>query len=169
MPTIRESRVFRVPMANPGDTAAVEALIDDGRVNADDIVAVFGKTEGNGCVNDFTRPYAVEALKGALASRLGVSRAAVAERVHLVMSGGTEGALSPHFLVFAVRQTTATATGRGAMRLALGSAATRVFATEEIGRLPQIYTTAEAVKFSRSPRPASARPPTSISSRSNVR
>ncbi|HTT79797.1 MAG TPA: ring-opening amidohydrolase [Stellaceae bacterium] len=145
MPTAKECRVFRVPMANPGDTSAIEALIDDGRIVAADIVAIFGKTEGNGCVNDFTRPYAVEALKSALAPRLGIGSGDVPGRVHLVMSGGTEGALSPHFLVFAVQQTAAPPTLAGVKRLAIGAAATPDFAAEEIGRLPQIYATAEAV------------------------
>jgi cyanuric acid amidohydrolase len=144
MPTAKECLVFRVRMGNPGDTAAIEALLDDGRVAADEIVAIFGKTEGNGCVNDFTRPFAVEALKTALAPRLGISRAAVAARIRLVMSGGTEGGLSPHFLVFAVRH--AAERRRGApLRLAIGTAVTRNFAAGEIGRLPQIRETAAAV------------------------
>ena len=32
------------------------------------IVAILGKTEGNGCVNDFTRAFAVRALSDALAA-----------------------------------------------------------------------------------------------------
>jgi cyanuric acid amidohydrolase len=139
-----ECAVFRVPMANPGDTSMLEALIDRGEVRAEEIVAIFGKTEGNGCVNDFTRPYAIEALKSALAPRLGCSRAEVMGRIGMVMSGGTEGGLSPHFLVFAARSN-ATRTGRG-KRLAIGTAATRDFLPEEIGRMPQIHETAAAVR-----------------------
>jgi len=146
MPNAKECLVFRVAMNHPGDTEAVEALIDKGQVEAADIVAIFGKTEGNGCVNDFTRPFAVEALKTALAPRLGVSRAAVAERIPLVMSGGTEGALSPHFLVFAVRSAAPPVPRGGAMRLAIGTAPTRDFRAGEIGRLPQIEETAAAVR-----------------------
>jgi cyanuric acid amidohydrolase len=59
----RECLVFRVPMRHPGDTSAVTGLIERGEIRADEIVAIFGKTEGNGCVNDFTRAYAVSALK----------------------------------------------------------------------------------------------------------
>jgi cyanuric acid amidohydrolase len=130
-------------MANPGDTAPLEALIDGGKLNAAEIVAIFGKTEGNGCVNDFTRPYAVEALKSALAPRLGCGRAEVSQRVHMVISGGTEGGLSPHFLVFAVRTAAFPARGK---RLAIGTATTRAFVPEEIGRMPQIRETAAAVR-----------------------
>ena len=131
-------------MVNPGDTASLEALIDGGALKAEEIVAIFGKTEGNGCVNDFTRPYAIEALKSALAPRLGCARAEVTHRVGMVMSGGTEGGLSPHFLVFVVR--TGTAAAGGSKRLAIGTAATRPFLPEEIGRMPQILETAAAVR-----------------------
>src|SRR5271167_2805253 len=96
-----ECIVCRVPMRDPGDASSVTGLIDEGVLATDEIVAIFGKTEGNGCVNDFTRGYALSALSTALASRLAITPQAVAERVAMVMSGGTEGGLSPHFLVFA--------------------------------------------------------------------
>jgi cyanuric acid amidohydrolase len=130
-------------MANPGDTAPLEALLDEGALKADEIVAILGKTEGNGCVNDFTRPYAIEMLKSALAPRLGCGRAEVAERIGMVMSGGTEGGLSPHFLVFATREAAEAAPGK---RLAIGAAVTRAFRPEEIGRTAQIRATAGAVR-----------------------
>ena len=55
---MRRCEVFRLPTAHPADTSGVLALIATGAVRADDIRAIFGKTEGNGCVNDFTRGYA---------------------------------------------------------------------------------------------------------------
>ena len=100
----RRTLLFRVPARHPGDAAAVAALFDSGALAPGEVVAILGKTEGNGCVNDFTRAYAVEALSHMLAARTGESVAAVQARVALVMSGGTEGGLSPHFLVFGVRQ-----------------------------------------------------------------
>ena len=45
--------VIRIPCRSPGDTTGLAGLIDSGRVAATDIVAVMGKTEGNGCVNDY--------------------------------------------------------------------------------------------------------------------
>ena len=143
MNSVRECLTFRLPMRHPGDTDAIAALLDDGRVRADEIVAIFGKTEGNGCVNDFTRPFAVEALKTLFADRLGIDRAAVLGRIGMVMSGGTEGGLSPHFLVFAVRRRDGIA--GPAKRLAIGTAVTRAFRPEEIGRLPQVLETAAAI------------------------
>lgn len=143
MVAIKQSLVFRVPMANPGDTSAIEAVLDSGAVAAGEIVAIFGKTEGNGCVNDYTRPYAIEVLKSALAPRLGCTRADVGGRINMVMSGGTEGGLSPHFLILAVRDGGTPARGK---RLAIGTATTRAFLPEEIGRVPQIRETAAAVR-----------------------
>lgn len=137
----RIASVHRVPMRHPGDVAGVAALIDDG-LDAGSIVAILGKTEGNGCVNDFTRAYAVQALSMMLAGRLGLTAEAVAARVAMVMSGGTEGGLSPHFLVVSVGGTNAPPTGA----LAIGTAFTRDFAPEEIGRLAQVQATADAVR-----------------------
>jgi cyanuric acid amidohydrolase len=145
MAATRQASVFRVAMAHPGDASELEKLLDGGALEAQDIVAIFGKTEGNGCVNDFTRPYAIEALKTALAPRLGCSRAEVGQRIGMVMSGGTEGGLSPHFIIYAVRSGSTSASGRG-KRLAIGTATTRPFRAEEIGRMAQIRETAVAVR-----------------------
>ena len=59
-------------------------------------MAILGKTEGNGNVNDFTRGYATLALTLMLEKHIG----ARAKDVCLVMSGGTEGAMAPHWTVF---------------------------------------------------------------------
>jgi cyanuric acid amidohydrolase len=146
MSQVRRCQTFRVPMRHPGDTSAVMALIERGEVRAEEIVAIFGKTEGNGCVNDFTRAYAVSALKAALAPALGCSPEEVGERIAMIMSGGTEGGLSPHFLVFARGAAPSPAAQAGRKTLAIGTAFTRAFLPEEIGRIAQIQATAEAVR-----------------------
>jgi cyanuric acid amidohydrolase len=127
-------------MRHPGDTAAIEALIADGGLDPARIVAILGKTEGNGCVNDFPRAYAVQSLALMLARHLGAEAAA---RVALVMSGGTEGGLSPHFLILAVGEGDAP-DPRGA--LAIGTAFTRDLAPEESGRVAQTEAVAAAVR-----------------------
>ena len=137
-----ECVVCRVPMRHPGDASGVTRLIDDGVLAARDIVAIFGKTEGNGCVNDFTRGYALSALSIALAPRLAIAPEAVAERVAMVMSGGTEGGLSPHFLVFGTRTGGAPTPGHKA--LAIGAARTEPLRPEVIGRAVQAIATAAA-------------------------
>jgi len=129
-------------MRHPGDTSAVAALFDAGAARPEEVVAILGKTEGNGCVNDFTRAYAVSALAAMLGARMGVTPEAVIARVALVMSGGTEGGLSPHFLVLAVREVAASASGA----LAIGVGFTPDFAPEEIGRMAQLRATAKAVR-----------------------
>ena len=100
------------------------------------------RSEGSGCVNDFTRGYATLALKLLLAERLKCPMADVEARVAIVMSGGTEGGLSPHLLVFCRETAAAAAAGP---RLAIGVGLTRAFKPEEIGRAPQIEATTKAV------------------------
>lgn len=138
----RQALAFRVPMRHPGDVSAIAALFEAGTLRPEDVVAILGKTEGNGCVNDFTRAYAVSALAAMLGARLGTTPEAVMARVALVMSGGTEGGLSPHFLALAVREVSAPATGA----LAIGVGFTPDFAPEEIGRMAQLRATADAVR-----------------------
>lgn len=138
----RQALAFRVPMRHPGDAAAIEALFAEGVIAPGEVVAILGKTEGNGCVNDFTRAYAVSALAAMLARHLGTSVEEVMAAVALVMSGGTEGGLSPHFLVLGVREVTAPGSGA----LALGVGFTADFAPEQIGRMAQLHATAAAVR-----------------------
>ena len=138
--------VIRIPTAGPGDTSGLIALIEAGRIDPKSILAVLGKTEGNGGVNDFTREYATVALAGALASYLGVPAEEVEHRIAFVMSGGTEGVLSPHITVFTRTPLSASQAGRPVgKRLSIGIAHTREFRPEELGRQPQIEETAVAV------------------------
>jgi cyanuric acid amidohydrolase len=138
----RRAGVLRLPTAGPGDTAALAAAIDSGQVDPATIVAIVGKTEGNGCVNDFTRGYATLALKLLLADRLKCALPEIEKRVAIVMSGGTEGGLSPHLLVFCRDTAPVEASG---LRLAIGIGLTRAFKPEEIGRVAQLEETAAAV------------------------
>jgi cyanuric acid amidohydrolase len=136
--------LFRVPMSGPGDLSGLHRLVADGKLDPLDIVAVLGKTEGNGCVNDFTREYASKSFASALASYLGCTPEEIEQRVALVMSGGTEGVLSPHASIFA-RRPVAAKSG-GGKRLAVGVAHTREFLPEELGRAIQVEETARAVE-----------------------
>jgi cyanuric acid amidohydrolase len=142
---MRRCAVFRLPTDHPADVSGLLRLIDSGAVVPGDIRAILGKTEGNGCVNDFTRPFALASLQNALADRLDCDPAEVTRRVAMVMSGGTEGGLSPHLVLFT---TTLAEAGRpgGGKSLAIGTAVTRDFLPEEIGRVAQIEATARAVE-----------------------
>jgi cyanuric acid amidohydrolase len=135
--------VVRIPMSGPGDTSGLERLIGEGRIDPTQIIGIMGKTEGNGCVNDYTREYATASFAGLLARKLDLSPMEVEKRIAFVMSGGTEGVLSPHATVFTRRQVR-TKRGEG-KRLAVGIAFTRSFQGEEIGRMAQIEETANAI------------------------
>lgn len=148
-------KVHRVAMANPADVSGLLALLDSGEIEAEDIVAILGKTEGNGCVNDFTRGYGTFAYSIALANRLGISVAEVQKRIAFVMSGGTEGVMSPHATIFAKSEISADASNEtpavasepfGGKRLAVGIAFTRDFLPEELGRSTMVSETASAVR-----------------------
>ncbi|CAH2807102.1 MAG: Cyanuric acid amidohydrolase (EC [uncultured Paraburkholderia sp.] len=138
--------VIRIPCRSPGDISGLEQLIESGRLAPADIVAVMGKTEGNGCVNDYTREYATAALAACLGRHLGISPEAVVRRIAFVMSGGTEGVLSPHQTIFVRRPASRGTLKAGVKRLTLGVAFTRDFLPEEIGRRAQIEETAAAVE-----------------------
>ena len=134
--------VHKLPMNSPNDVSALERLIDAGEVKPNDVVALIGKTEGNGGANDFTRGFATLAYSLTLAKRLGVSPDEVTKRIAFVWSGGTEGVLSPHATLF----TRCEAAPSGGKRLAIGIAVTRDFAPEEVGTMAEIQEVAAAVK-----------------------
>ncbi len=137
--------VWRVPCRSPADLSGVQALIDAGDLVPAEVVAVMGKTEGNGCVNDFTREYASAAWCQLLAPALGCAPEQVHARVALVMSGGTEGVLSPHFTVFTRRWLPAAPDEpQSSKRLVVGIAKTQDFLPEEMGRVAQVDATARA-------------------------
>jgi len=138
--------VFRIATKGPGDVSGLMSLIASGQIDPKSILAILGKTEGNGGVNDFTREYAVSALSAALARHVGLPAHDVEQRIAFVMSGGTEGVLSPHITVF-TRQRVVDGQGDGisGKRLSIGMAHTRDFLPEEIGRSAQIQETARAV------------------------
>jgi len=137
--------VFKIATRGPGDVSGLMALIGSGAIDPTRILAILGKTEGNGGVNDFTREYAVAALCTALAPKLGLSAETVEQRIAFVMSGGTEGVLSPHITVF-TRGDAARPASLAGKRLSIGMAHTRDFLPEELGRSAQITETAKAVQ-----------------------
>ena len=134
--------VHKLPMNSPNDVSALERLVDTGEVKPSEIVALIGKTEGNGGANDFTRGFATLAYSLALAKHLGASPDEVVKRIAFVWSGGTEGVLSPHATLF----TRSEAVPSGGKRLAMGIAVTRDFAPEEVGTMAEIREVAAAVK-----------------------
>lgn len=135
--------VHKIGQSGPGDLSGLQDLIDAGKIRPEQIIAVMGKTEGNGCVNDFTREYVTVNLASYLGGLLKQTPKQVEKRIAFVMSGGTEGILSPHITVFTRSQ--AEPVRYGPKRLAAGIAFTREFLPEELGRMAQIEATAQAV------------------------
>jgi cyanuric acid amidohydrolase len=133
--------VTRLPARSPDDVDGLEAAIANGAIDASGIVAILGKTEGNGCVNDFTRAFAVRAMQDML--RRYLPREAIGQ-IAMVMSGGTEGCLAPHWIVFEAREVEEAARSSGA--LALGRSRTPDMPGEQLGRRGQIELVATGVR-----------------------
>ncbi|MEM6617261.1 MAG: ring-opening amidohydrolase [Pseudomonadota bacterium] len=127
------ARIHVIPTSAPDDLSGLKALINQGELIPESVIAILGKTEGNGCVNDFTRAFAVSELKRFLGP--------ASDGVTMVMSGGTEGGLSPHLVTFEVLQEF----GDGPA-MAVGSTITRDLLPFEIGTFAQVECVAEAVK-----------------------
>ena len=112
-------------------------------IEADRVVAVIGKTEGNGGVNDYTRIIADRAFREILVEK-GADPAKVKE-VPIVWSGGTDGVISPHATIFAtVPADRAEPTDEP--RLTVGFAMSEHLLPEEIGYTPMIEKVAAAVR-----------------------
>ena len=59
--------VAKVELKTVQDASGLEACLAEGQFTADEVIAVIGKTEGNGGVNDFTRILADQAFRRVLA------------------------------------------------------------------------------------------------------
>ncbi|MEM7717717.1 MAG: ring-opening amidohydrolase [Pseudomonadota bacterium] len=127
------ARIHIIPTLAPDDVSGLNLLIAQGALDPSRLVAILGKTEGNGCVNDFTRAFAVSELKRLLGDD--------SDGVTMIMSGGTEGGLSPHLVTFEVLKDE----GAGPA-MAVGSSITRALAPHEIGTFAQVECVADTVR-----------------------
>jgi len=130
--------VRKVAIESVTDASGLERLIDDGVIEAHRVLAVIGKTEGNGGVNDYTRILADRAFRDVLAAK----GHPAPESVPLVWSGGTDGVLSPHATIFA---TTANAEPSDEPRISVGVAMSEVILPEDIGRPAMVMKVAAGV------------------------
>jgi barbiturase len=139
--------VRKVPLLTVSDASGLAGLIDEGIVEADRVIAVIGKTEGNGGVNDYTRIIADRAFREVLTAR-GSRDHAAAMQVPIVWSGGTDGVLSPHATIFATLPPghPDAATGTDEPRLTVGFAMSEQLLPEDIGRVAMVDTVAAAVR-----------------------
>lgn len=123
--------LHRILCTDPGDTTGLRDAVKHG-LDPARALAVVGKTEGNGCVNDFTRAMAAGAWQSALAAP-----------IVTIMSGGTEGVLSPHVAVLAeVDDNASYPTGA----LVVGADHTAPIAPAMLGRRDQAEAVATTVR-----------------------
>jgi ring-opening amidohydrolase-like protein len=134
--------VAKVELKTVQDASGVEDRIKAGQFTADQVIAVIGKTEGNGGVNDFTRILADQAFRRVLAKHGTRGEAAIAE-IPMVWSGGCDGVITPHATVFARNEKTGPASQA---RLAIGTAMSAELLPEDIGRPAMVEKVAAAVK-----------------------
>ncbi|MEA2002863.1 MAG: ring-opening amidohydrolase [Actinomycetota bacterium] len=135
--------VRKVVLESVGDASGLAALIDEGVFDADGVVAVVGKTEGNGGVNDFTRILADQAFRKVLMQK-GTRSEELVDEIPMVWSGGTDGILTPHATIFAEVETQGPASDEP--RLAVGYAMSDVILPEDIGRPAMVEKVAEGVR-----------------------
>ena len=95
--------VAKVELKTVQDASGLEACIANGQFAADEVIAVIGKTEGNGGVNDFTRILADQAFRRVLLKHGKRSEAEIA-KIPMVWSGGCDGVITPHATVFAAQR-----------------------------------------------------------------
>ena len=132
--------VRKVPIHSVADASELTKLVEAGVMDASRVIAIIGKTEGNGGVNDYTRIIADRAFREAL-----VAAGAPAEQVKevpIVWSGGTDGVISPHATIFA----TTDAEPSDEPRLTVGFAMSDQLLPEDIGRVPMVEKVAAAVR-----------------------
>ena len=135
--------VHKVALESVSDASGLADLLDKGLIEADRVIAVIGKTEGNGGVNDYTRIIADRAFREVLEAR-GTRPMSEIKQIPIVWSGGTDGVISPHATIFAtvpadsVPQT-------DEPRLSVGYAMSEQIFPEDIGRLPMVEKVAAGV------------------------
>jgi ring-opening amidohydrolase-like protein len=134
--------VLKFQLSSPQDISGLMDALADGRLKADEVVAVIGKTEGNGGVNDFSRILADQTYRQALVAA-GSRTAAEIDAIPMVWSGGCDGVITPHVNLFA---RTAQDGPQDESRLAIGAALSEEILPEDIGRPAMVEKVAAGVR-----------------------
>src|SRR5471032_2237227 len=133
--------VAKVELKTVQDASGLAELISAGKFGADEVIAVIGKTEGNGGVNDFTRILADQAFRRVLLKQGKRSESEI-HNVPMVWSGGCDGVITPHATIFARNGKTGPA---DKSRLVMGTALSAELLPEDIGRPAMVQKVADAV------------------------
>jgi cyanuric acid amidohydrolase len=145
---MRTARVFRLSMAHPGDLSELDNLIAAGIIRASEVAAIIGKTEGNGGVNDFTRGYFTQTLMALLSRHLHCPVSQLIHEIPCVLSGGTEGVMSPHYNLFCISASEApTRYAKSSDKsLAIGTAFSAPVPPDEVGRHAHVESVASTLR-----------------------
>jgi ring-opening amidohydrolase-like protein len=135
--------VRKIEIKSVSDASGLDEWIASGDVAADEIIAVIGKTEGNGGVNDFTRILSDQAFRGVLMNHGSRSEAEIKE-IPMVWSGGCDGVITPHAVVFARDDGIGPANQD---RIVMGVAMSEELFPEDIGRPAMVEKVAAAVRL----------------------
>jgi len=133
---------IKIELASPQDIAGLQEAFEAGKLTPDSIVAVIGKTEGNGGVNDFSRILADRSYRRAIRKAGTRNREEVAA-IPMVWSGGCDGVIAPHATIFARTPDTGPAEES---RLTIGATISDEILPEDIGRPAMIEKIAAAVR-----------------------
>ncbi|MEE2746125.1 MAG: ring-opening amidohydrolase [Pseudomonadota bacterium] len=133
--------VKKFEIKSVSDASGLDNWIKSGLVSADEIVAVIGKTEGNGGVNDFTRILSDQAFREVLLNT-GTRSSTDVSKVPMVWSGGCDGIITPHAVAFARNQESQL---EGKDRLTIGTSISEKILPEDIGRPAMVEKVAAAV------------------------
>ncbi|MBO6783124.1 MAG: ring-opening amidohydrolase [Alphaproteobacteria bacterium] len=134
--------VRKIEIKSVSDASGLDEWIEAGDVSADQIVAVIGKTEGNGGVNDFTRILSDQAFRAVLMKHGSRSEAEIKE-IPMVWSGGCDGVITPHAVAFARNDKTGP---EDKDRIVMGTAMSAELFPEDIGRPAMVEKVADAVR-----------------------
>jgi cyanuric acid amidohydrolase len=135
--------VVKVEIKSVTDASGLAEHISAGRFKADEVIAVIGKTEGNGGVNDFTRILSDQAFRKVLKDK-GTRGDDAIKQIPMVWSGGCDGVLTPHATVFARVDGPAKSQDP---RLVIGTALSPQILPEDIGRPAMVEKVAEGVRL----------------------
>ena len=134
--------VRKIEIKSVSDASGLDEWVQSGEVAADQIVAVIGKTEGNGGVNDFTRILSDQAFRAVLTNHGSRGEAEIKE-IPMVWSGGCDGVITPHAVAFARNDKTGPADQN---RIVMGTAMSAELLPEDIGRPAMVEKVADAVR-----------------------
>jgi cyanuric acid amidohydrolase len=133
----------KVVIESVSDASGLAKLIDDGEIAADGVIAVIGKTEGNGGVNDYTRILADQAFRGVLIER-GSRPEDEINQIPMAWSGGTDGVICPNAVILS--RNDGPAGSADEPRLTVGISMSDTILPEDIGRPAMVTKIADGVK-----------------------